>query len=288
MAFSVSFVTMSLPPFRSGPVISLVFLFSFLVTFTSIARFNSRLALAFLTPSLQDQIVTLCSSWVTCPASNYCTPLIYILISVKSSLLFHAGLLQPGLDFLLVGMDLSWACRILEYQPALADSSSLQGCIPWDCSKQMSEEAKVCSPEIRVCAPAFCPVTSSSDRQLHHLMVTAANAASVTSTFLNSPSLFCKSQIQESTFLVGIFFTCVRNSSSVHSDLLQCLSPAVFSFQQIAKWLKPPVKTRACEPEASSRCLKKASSTASAWSGCLQQSTHYNSTHLRLPTYLDI
>ncbi|KAK4810831.1 hypothetical protein QYF61_008803 [Mycteria americana] len=50
---------------------------------------------------------------------------------------------------------LSFEEVILEYQPALLDRFSLQGCILWDSSKQISEKAQVCSPEIQGCGPAF-------------------------------------------------------------------------------------------------------------------------------------
>lgn len=41
-------------------------------------------------------------------------------------------------------------------QRALLDSSSLQGLIPWDSSKQMPEEVKICTLKVQGYDPAFC------------------------------------------------------------------------------------------------------------------------------------
>ena len=72
------------------------------------------------------------------------------------------------------------ACRdevILEYQSAFLAPPSLQGFFPWDSSKQIFEEAKVCSPEVQGSELALYPHCCPKDLELHHFMVTAAKAA---------------------------------------------------------------------------------------------------------------
>lgn len=66
---------------------------------------------------------------------------------------------------------------ILENQPALLDSSSLQGCLPWDFSKQVSEGVPVCFPEVQGCDPAICFASPSQNPDVFHLMITVAKAA---------------------------------------------------------------------------------------------------------------
>lgn len=83
----------------------------FFLSFTYLARCNSRGALAFLTLSLQDQKTTLCSVWVICPCFHLFST--SCLGSVRSSLLIHTGLLPPELYFLLLRMNLylGLSCR---------------------------------------------------------------------------------------------------------------------------------------------------------------------------------
>ncbi|KAK4806912.1 hypothetical protein QYF61_012645 [Mycteria americana] len=52
-----------------------------------------------------------------------------------------------------------------------------EGLIPRDSSKQIFEEAKVCSPEVQGCELAFHPPPCPQDPELHHLMVPAAKVA---------------------------------------------------------------------------------------------------------------
>ena len=75
---------------------------------------------------------------------------------------------------------------ILGSQTVFLDDSSLQGRIPWDLFKQISEEAAVCSTEVQGCDPAFCSTPSwcrglwyhsSQDPEFRHLIVTAAKSA---------------------------------------------------------------------------------------------------------------
>lgn len=74
---------------------------------------------------------------------------------------------------------------ILENQPALLCPSSLQGHITWD----PPEPAKVCSPEIWGCDPAFCPALSSQDLEFHHAQSLQPRLP-LTFTSLTSSSLF--------------------------------------------------------------------------------------------------
>ena len=90
---------------------------------------------------------------------------------------------------------------ILEFQTGLLDRSSFQDCIPWDSSKQVPEEAKVC---LQGCDPAFCLVLSSQGPELHHLMVTAAKPA-LNIHVLKQFFLVCNYQIQQSISLRRLF-----------------------------------------------------------------------------------
>ena len=113
LAFCLPFVTSSPVPFSCRFMFSLVFLLlfmylykPFLLPFMSFARFNSRSALAFLTPSMQDQTITLHCSWVTCP----CFHLLYIscLSSVRSSWLIHIPIRTDSCHLCLISCLLGW------------------------------------------------------------------------------------------------------------------------------------------------------------------------------------
>jgi len=52
---------------------------------------------------------------------------------------------------------------MLESQSALQDPSSIQDGLPWDASKQIPEQAKICSSEIQDCDPVICLVSSSQE-----------------------------------------------------------------------------------------------------------------------------
>ena len=85
-------------------------------------------------------------------------------------------------------------------------------------------------------------------------------------TFMSLTKFFlvCKCLVQLSTFPCWFLDYLCWKMSSMHSrNLVDCLSTAVLRFQQASGWLKSPMRTRACECEAFSSCLKKASSTSS-------------------------
>ncbi|GAB0210109.1 highly reducing polyketide synthase PKS6 [Grus japonensis] len=52
-----------------------------------------------------------------------------------------------------------------------------EGFVPWYSTKQIPQEAKVCSPEVQGSELAECPPRCPEDPELHHFMVTAAKAA---------------------------------------------------------------------------------------------------------------
>ncbi|KAM9634999.1 uncharacterized protein ACIBXB_015978 [Morphnus guianensis] len=52
-----------------------------------------------------------------------------------------------------------------------------KGCIPWYSTKQIPEEAKLCSPEVQGSELAVRPPRHPKDLELHHFMVTEAKAA---------------------------------------------------------------------------------------------------------------
>lgn len=108
------FMPSSLVLFNSRLIFCLVFLLlfmylwkPFLFSFTSPAPCSSsRSALTFLTPSLQGETEALYSSWgISCCFHLLAFTSFLCPASVKSSLLMHADLLLPMLDFLLGGMD---------------------------------------------------------------------------------------------------------------------------------------------------------------------------------------
>ena len=87
---------------------------------------------------------------------------------------------------------------ILKYYPAFLDPSSLQRLIPWDFSKQIPEEATVCSPEVQGCDLTFCPAPSSQDPELHHLTVTITKVP-FDLHILSEAFLICEYEVQQST-----------------------------------------------------------------------------------------
>lgn len=115
-----------------------------------------------------------------------------------------------------------------ECQPAFLDPSSLQSHIPWSSFKQISEEDGLYSPESQGCGPAFCSAPSSQDPEAHHLMVTAAKAAS---DFPICCQFFVSTRSRGAPFLVGSVIICVGKLLLMHStSVLDYLRAAVLSF----------------------------------------------------------
>lgn len=120
---------------------------------------------------------------------------------------------------------------ILENKPALLDPSSLQDDIPWDSSKQVPEQAKVCSPEVWGYKPAICLV---SLRILNSTILWSLQPRLPPGfIFLTSSSLFKSTMSSRACLLVSSSITCGWKLSSLHlRRLLDCLCPAVLAFQQ--------------------------------------------------------
>lgn len=78
------------------------------------------------------------------------------------------------------------------------------------------------------------------------------------STSLTSSSLFASMRFSRASALISFLITSVRKLPSAQSrDLLDRRCLAVLLFQLILEWLKFSMRSRACEQEASSSCLKK-------------------------------
>lgn len=70
--------------------------------------------------------------------------------------------------------------------------------IPWYCTKQTLEEAKVCSPKVQGCELDIHPFHCPTDLELQHFMVTAAKAA--TDLHIpNEPCIAGENKAQQST-----------------------------------------------------------------------------------------
>ncbi|KAK4806915.1 hypothetical protein QYF61_012636 [Mycteria americana] len=110
--FSMSLVTRSLISFIGKP-------------FTSLTKFSSSCALAFLIPSLYSQAVSLYSFQDTCPCFH-CLCISFLHFSLtRRSLLSHAGLLPSLPDFLHMGIESSCALRIMPLKSCLLCSAPL-------------------------------------------------------------------------------------------------------------------------------------------------------------------
>lgn len=79
---------------------------------------------------------------------------------------------------------------------------SLQGLIPWKCTKQIQELPKICSHEVHGCDIAFSSALSSQDPELYHLMVIAAQAA-FDHHNLNEPFFLCMKCSRAPLFVVS-------------------------------------------------------------------------------------
>lgn len=99
------------------------------------------------------------------------------------------------------------------------------------------------------------------------------------STPLTSYSLFLR--FSRASPLITFLITYVRKfPSTLSRDVLDCLCPAVLTFQLTLEWLKLPTKTRAWEQKASSSCLKKSLPTYSWLEGLWQMLQQWHHSHL--------
>lgn len=106
---------------------------------------------------------------------------------------------------------------IHEYLPAILHSS-LQGCIPWDSSMQISEEAEVCSHRVRVVVLHFALLPPI--RILHSIISWSVQASlHLTSTFTTSSALLVSIRSSRAPFLVGSLIICIRKLSTHSRNL---------------------------------------------------------------------
>lgn len=168
----------------SGPTFSTAFLLLLInswkpfLCFTSLSRFNARLALAFLTPSLQCLCVPPGLLLFPCFHPFY----VWILSGAPCSFKEApcSGLLAQ-LPTCRAGPLLGLEKMIFENWPSLMDPSSLQGHIPWG-------SAEFGSPEISWTFPS-----------------------------LTNPSMFVSVRSIWAPLLVGSLLIFLRNLSSMHS-----------------------------------------------------------------------
>ena len=133
---------------------------------------------------------------------------------------------------------------MLEYQRAFLNPSSPQGCIPWDSSKQVSEEARVGSLEVQEMLLLSCSLSilkSSISWSLQRRLP-------LTSVSQTTSSLLVCMRSSRVSPLAGFLSTfVVELSSRRHSRNLQVSAlPAGIRVGEC------PMKTRACECWASS------------------------------------
>lgn len=95
----------------------------------------------------------------------------------------------------------------------------------------------------------------------------------------NKSFLVCKNNMQQ---YISLWFLYIRKLSS-----MQCRNPLKYAclagllFHSVSRWWKSLMRTRACNHEATSSSLWKATSTSRSCSGCLQQ-IHNVATHINL------
>lgn len=125
------------------------------------------------------------------------------------------------------------------------------------------EEAKVCSIVVWGCDPTFCLVPSFHNPDFYHHIASVIKVSAI----LHIPQLYllaCKHEVHQSvSLLISFSITCVKNLSVPSRNLLDCLCPDAWPFQQISWWFKPTMRPRASEYEACAHYLKKVSFTFS-------------------------
>lgn len=141
----MSCVTMPLPHSAMCPLMYLEKLI--LLPLTSLNRFKSRWALAFLTAWWA---VLLYSSQVICYLSLLPPSVCFLLVSWVSPGATCSSM-QASWNFCLTSCSWGWTVLGLRggdpwLPSALFDPSYLQSPIPWDSFKQIPKEIKVCSP----------------------------------------------------------------------------------------------------------------------------------------------
>lgn len=244
-AFPMSWVTRSPNSSNNGATFLLVFLLPPVyiqkpfLSLTDLARSNSSGALAFLTSSLYAWRMFLNSFQVTHPCFHPLYASFLCLSLTRSILLIYTGLLALLPDFLLAGMNSSWAWRRwsliinkLSWTP-LPSRALFHGTHPngsW-----RGQSSLVWTLGLWACLlHSFLP-------DLHHLMVATAKAA-------NKPFIGVM-RSNRAWLFIGPRCFLWRESLVYSRKLLDCLCLAMLSLQQISGWLKFPMRTRACERE---------------------------------------
>jgi len=110
------------------------------------------------------------------------------------------------------GPFLSLEEAIEKNQQAVQNASSLQGYAPWDSSKQVFEQDKVCS-EVQNCDPAFCSTPASQEPE--HISWLLQPRLPLTFISTTSSYLFVSIRSVRVCPLIGFFITCVRKLPSV-------------------------------------------------------------------------
>lgn len=200
--------------------------------FASHSRFNCRWSLAFLTPFLH----VFYSYWVTWAFLQLLIVSFLCPTFARSYLFTQAG---ASCYLCLTSFMLRWT--VLEVggcDPWKSINSPwplyLQGCIPWDSSKQVTEQSKVCFPEVQCCDPAFSLffpagiLNAIISWSLQPRMLPAF-------TSLLSSSMF----VSRASPLTGFWITCQEVISAVQKPP-DCLCAAALSLQQTIEVTSQP------------------------------------------------
>lgn len=107
------------------------------------------------------------------------------------------------------------------------------------------EQAKICSPESGVVILLFALFSLVRILNFYHLILTVAKTA------LDHFFLVFSTRSKTASPYFSSSTACVKKLSPLYSrSLLDCLGSTVLLFQQIPGWLKPPMRTRDWEHEA--------------------------------------
>ncbi|GAB0210107.1 hypothetical protein GRJ2_003476500 [Grus japonensis] len=153
------------------------------------------------------------------------------------------------------------ACMLHDFREVTAAFSCrlllAQGFVPWYSTKQIPQEAKVCSPEVQGSELAECPPRCPEDPELHHFVVTAAKAA----LELDIPYqalLIGENKVQHGTSPRGLLYhleekVIINTFQEPPALLVPCcvLPPADVGVVEVHH----KDQTRACEREAAPICL---------------------------------
>lgn len=135
---------------------------------------------------------------------------------------------------------------ILAYQPALLQPSSPQDFMPQHSSKQSPKEMEMAFCVIQGCGLDFCLPISFQDLPSTTLQSLQPRQP-LTFMFPNSFSTFFKYQTWLSTFPSWLPHYVFQEVAMHSRSILDYLSPAGLSFQEILRGLRLPLRTRGCD-----------------------------------------